>query len=251
MIPLSVDVPMKRIPWANWGLILLTVVVSIAVPAHVGESFPLIQAPSSAKLSPLVLQREHFAVYQLVTALFQHADFFHLAGNMLFLFVFGNAINAKLGHLGFVCSYFGIGVLESVVWLATGSGPAALGASAAIMGLCGMFLVLYPLNSVQLFWDDFGLMLLSRSWSGDLPGWAVIVIFFAFDLWGALFHRDVGVGYVSHLVGGLTGVVLAIVLLKTRWLTPDRGEQTLLQWLAGEGPVERDSSRRSSKRGRE
>src|SRR5262249_9879509 len=127
MLPLTVDVPMKRLPWANWGLILVTVVVSLAVPAVRGEHFIFAAEPARPEFSPLVLQRDRFAAYQLVTSLFQHAGFLHLFGNMVFLFVFGNAINAKLGHVGFLASYFGIGVLEGVVWLAVGHGPAGLG----------------------------------------------------------------------------------------------------------------------------
>src|SRR5437763_9671225 len=111
MIPLTLDVPMKRIPWANWGLILATVAVSLAVPYAPGERFAFLPDETAPpKYSPLVLQRHPFAAYQLVTSLFQHAGLLPLVGNLLFLFVFGNAINAKLGHLGFLAAYLGVGV---------------------------------------------------------------------------------------------------------------------------------------------
>jgi membrane associated rhomboid family serine protease len=249
MIPLTLDVPMKRLPWANWGLILTTVVISLAVPyadsRWVGD---LTTGHLRHKFSPLVLQRDGFAAYQLVTSLFQHADWLHLFGNMLFLFVFGNAINAKLGHLPFLAAYLGIGVVEGLVWLVVGPGTACLGASAAIMGLCGMFLVLYPRNGVRVFWDEWEIAWLTRSWTGELPGWVFVLLFLALDVSGAVFYPHAGVAYLSHVVGGLLGVALAVALLKTGWLAPDRGEQTLLQWLAGEGPVEEDTPRRPSGR---
>jgi membrane associated rhomboid family serine protease len=260
MIPLTVDVPMKRLPWANWGLILATVVVSLAVPASRREVSisprPAHGDQSSSgltvheRLSPLVLQREHFAPYQLITALFQHAGWLHLIGNMVFLFVFGNAINAKLGHLGFLAAYLGIGALEGLIWLAVGSAPACLGASAAIMGLCGMFLVLYPRNTVQVFWDDFLIFWASGRWTWEIPGWAAVLLYLVFDVWGALFDQDAGIGYVSHIIGGLLGVALAMGLLLTGLLTPDEGEQTLLQCVAGEGPVERAEEDRPRERTR-
>jgi membrane associated rhomboid family serine protease len=253
MIPLTLDVPMKRLPWANWGLILATILISVAVPYAPGERFALLpQGDALVTYSPLVLQRGHLAAYQLVTSLFQHAGLVHLLGNMLFLFVFGNAVNAKLGHLGFMAAYLGIGVLEGVAWLAVSREAAGLGASAAIMGLCGMFLVLYPLNGVRVFWgEEWEIALLTRSWTGELPGWAFVLLYLAFDVWGALFDRHAGIGYVSHVVGGMLGVGLAVVLLKAGWLTPDRGEQTLLQWLAGEGPTEESPPRlRRRKKGR-
>ncbi len=245
MIPLTVDVPMKRLPWANWGLILATVVISLAIPYVPGQGLALFPAEhSSSDLSPLVLQPEHFAPYQLVTSLFQHAGLLHLIGNMLFLFVFGNAVNAKLGHLGFLAAYLGIGALESLVWLAVGGGRPCLGASGAIMGMCGMFLVLYPFNTVKVFWDELDLAVFARSWTAELPGCAVVLLYLAFDLWGAIFHRHSGIAYLSHVVGGLAGVGIAVFLLKSGKLAPDVGEQTLLQWLAGEGPVESTRPRR-------
>lgn len=249
MIPLTVDVPMKRLPWANWGLILATVALSIAVPYAPDE--PLALFPSSAPLhnySPLVLQRSLFAPHQLITSLFQHAGLLHLIGNMIFLFVFGNAVNAKLGHAGFLASYLGIGVLEGLVWLALGSGNACLGASAAIMSLCGMFLVLYPFNHVQVLWDEWEIAFILRSWTSEVPGWAVVLLYLAFDVWGAIFNRGANIGYVSHIVGGLLGATLAIVLVRSGWLKPDRGEQTLPMWFAGEGPIERDLPQQSRRR---
>jgi membrane associated rhomboid family serine protease len=249
MLPLTLDVPMKRLPWANWGLITATVLLSLAVPYEAGERFTFLPGdPSHPTYSPLVLQRNGFATYQLVTSLFQHAGLLHLLGNMLFLFVFGNAVNAKLGHVGFLASYFGIGVLEGLVWLAVGRGSVCLGASAAIMGLCGVFLVLYPRNWVKVFWDELGMAWLTRSFTAELPGWVVVLLYLAFDVWGAIFHRDSGVAYLSHGVGALLGMALAVVLLKGGWLVPDLGEQTLLQCLAGEGPIEEEDLPRRPRR---
>src|SRR6266511_996074 len=183
MIPLTVDVPMKRLPWANWALILVTVVISLAVRYATEEvtvrSFEVL---TRYHYSPLVLQRDGFAAYQLVTALFQHADLLHLFGNMLFLFVFGNAVNAKLGHVRFLTAYLGIGVLVNLVWLGMGHGAACLGASGAIMGMCGMFLVLYPRNSVNVLWDEAEIALLIRRWDGEIPGWVVVLLYLAFDV---------------------------------------------------------------------
>jgi membrane associated rhomboid family serine protease len=250
MIPLTLDVPMKRIPWANWALIVVTVVISLAVPYANDSNVGLAEGLTAHHFSPLVLQRDHFAAYQLVTALFQHADWFHLFGNMLFLFVFGNAIDAKLGHARFLAAYLGIGALVNAGWLVLGHGQACLGASAAIMALCGMFLVLYPRNGVRVFWDEFEIAFITRSWTGELPGWAVVLLYLAFDLWGALTDGTSGIGYMSHIAGAVLGAGLAVVLLKAGWLAPDRGEQTLLQWLAGEGPTDHEPSAARARTGR-
>jgi hypothetical protein len=105
-----------------------------------------------------------------------------------------------------------------------------------------MFLVLYPRNGVKVFWDDWEMAARTDSWTGEPPGWAVVLLYFAFDVWGTVFQRDAGVAYVSHVVGALAGAGLAVGLLQAGWLKPDVGEQTLLQWLAGEGPVGRIGS---------
>jgi len=251
MIPLSADVPMQRIPWANWVLIAATVIVSLSVPykretieyrnliPELGDEYR-VRVITHTEYSPLVLQPDNFEVYQLVTALFQHAGLLHLFGNMLFLFVFGNPINAKLGHLPFVLAYLGIGAIESAIWLAVGTREPCLGASAAIMGVCGMFLVLYPRNEVTV-WDEL-LLWAPRDWPG-LSGWAVVLIYVVFDVWGALFHRDDGIGYVAHIIGFVVGVSLAIGLLKAGFLKTAVGEQTLLDWWAGRGPREKKRRR--------
>jgi membrane associated rhomboid family serine protease len=115
------------------------------------------------------------------------------------------------------------------------------------MGLCGMFLVLYPRNTVQVFWDEGALMLSNQGWINDVPGWGVVVAFVAFDLYGMIIDRGSNIGYAAHLIGCLLGAGLAVGLLKAGRLKPDVGEQNLLQWWAGEGPVERKPRRRGRK----
>src|SRR5206468_2256585 len=100
MIPFYVDVPMRRFPFAAVGLICATVVTTaLVIHAH-------------AEHPPLALWKgAGFKPYQLVTHAFLHADWWHLSGNLLFLWVFGSAIDAKLGHLRFLGLYLLFAVL--------------------------------------------------------------------------------------------------------------------------------------------
>jgi membrane associated rhomboid family serine protease len=220
-VPYNVDVPMDRWPIANWALIALTCVVSVYVWTG---------AETEWVLSYMVLQRdEDFSAWQLVGSLFTHGGILHLAGNMFFLFVFGNALNARLGHLFYIAAYLLVGVLGGLAWLALGDGPAVIGASGAIMGMIGAFLVYYPRNEVSIFywWG------LAYTGTFDLSAYWVVAGYFAFDLWGLARSGDAsGVAYLCHVAGAVLGFGIASTLVLTGLVKPGEGEQTLFQAVA-------------------
>src|SRR5688572_10695484 len=104
IFPYSVDVPMTRWPIANW----------VIMAGCCLATFVLLTDESGDMLGTFVLFRgEEFSAVQLVGGLFGHGDPMHLIGNMLFMFVFGNAVNAKVGNLVYPALFLLIGVLES------------------------------------------------------------------------------------------------------------------------------------------
>ncbi len=228
MIPYQVDVPMQRWPYGNWALILLMVIVWRAVPTGF-ESLTLSDVLSGdVDVSPAMLSAEHFKLYQPFTSAFLHADFWHIFWNMLFLFVFGNAVNAKIGHAAFLGCFALFAYVSGLAWyLLPGGGLWALGASGAIMGVAGMFLMFYPLNAVSVFtWIVVPIVFhLSSVW--------LMLFFFASDLFGFLSPGG-GIAYVSHLAGFLAGAGLATLLLHRGIVKPGRGEKCLLEVLGVE-----------------
>lgn len=216
IIAYSVDVPMQRWPLTNWLVIAVTVALSVRAWMMPGEYAQWM----------LIGPGEHFSAAGLLGSLVTHADVVHLAGNMLFLFVFGNAVNAKIGHLPFLLCYAGIGVVEGLAWAALADGP-ALGASGAIMGVVGMFVVFYPRNDVSLFywfwghWDSF-----------ELPGLLVVGAYFAFDLWGMLSGAP-GVGYLAHVAGFVTGFGVASAFVLAGLFPSEAYEENLYEALRG------------------
>src|SRR5580765_2298877 len=134
----SVDVPMQRWPIANWLLIAFIIVVSIfawsmtepqdtrrleQLFAELTQPGPIegkdkvervhelqreIERLSVKNSVPGTLHPHHFHFYQLVTSILVHANASHLIGNMFFLFIFGNAINARFGHGWYLLCFFGI-----------------------------------------------------------------------------------------------------------------------------------------------
>jgi membrane associated rhomboid family serine protease len=216
LIPYNVDVPMQRWPIANWVLIGVTVVVSF-----------MLWGSEEMLISAAVWPGDDFSITQLSTYLFAHADIFHLAGNMLFLFVFGNAVNAKLGHVLYLLLYTVAGVLAAVAWLATDEGV-LIGASGAIMGVVGAFLVYYPRNDISVaYW--FGCI---AAGTFSLSSYWMILMYIAFDLWGVMRQGD-GVAYISHLIGAGAGFGAAALLVATRLVPPSETEETVFQAVSG------------------
>lgn len=216
LIPYNVDVPMERVPIANWIVIGLTTLVSMIV---------LVGEPEAA-IRLLVLQRvEGFAVVQLAGYVLVHGGLIHLVGNMVFLFCFGNAINAKFGHVVFVGFYVATGMIAGLAWLLLGSGEAVVGASGAIMGVVGAFLILYPRNDVSVFYVFYGVG------TFEVPSAVVILCYIAFDVLGLVFASAGGVAYMCHVIGMLVGVFVAVVLLLTGYIESTRYEENLLQIL--------------------
>ena len=242
MIPYKADVPMQRWPLANWVIIGLTVVVSLVayygVPGETAMQFAVWRPDLAAHIDSLnaqagrtVIDAEEiegygFHSYQLVTGSLLHDGLLHLFGNMVFLFVFGNAVNAKIGHPAYVGLYVAFAIITSAAWcILPGDGMLELGASGAVMGIAGMFMVLYPLNEISVF-TMFVYRPIVFHWSAV---W-VLLIYFAGDVLGFLSGGD-GVARISHLAGTVSGAGLTGALVFLGQIRPGPGEKTLLEVL--------------------
>lgn len=253
--PYSVDVPMVRYPFANWALMAVIVVASIgdwvvqnrssnqgrvqelnrqldvAIAKKDAQKVQQVLAELAALEDdvnlPLALKPHAFKIWQLVTHIFAHGDIFHLAGNLLFLFVFGNAVDAKLGHLLFVPAFLIAGIIGGIAWLIFGKGMPMVGASGAIMGVMGVFLVHYPRNDITVFYW------VSWFWHGDfrLSSWILIIVYLLLDLLFTFIDPNGGVAYVAHLGGAVFGIALAVGLLMLGWAESEHYEENLLQMM--------------------
>lgn len=208
-IPYRVDVPMRRWPIANFVIIGLTIV-----------AFFWQQTLSDDQLQGLVLNG--WNLKGLFGHMWLHGDVIHLLGNMLFLWVFGNAVCAKVGNIVYPLLYLAGDLAATFLHLVFDGGP-AIGASGAINGIVGAYLVLYPLNNVScLLWLGV------RPWLFTLSGYWIILLFLGFDIWGA--YRGVGnIGHYAHLGGFAGGFGLMVLALLIRALRMDDTEKSLLQ----------------------
>lgn len=166
----------------------------------------------------------------LLGNVFLHGGIGHLVGNMVFLWVFGNAVCAKLGNGRYLAVYFGFEFISSLVHLLFDGRP-AIGASGAINGIIGMFLIFYPLNSVTML-----LIFIIRYFTFTISSIYLICFWFVFDVWGALSGGGF-IAYFSHLGGFAGGVALACWLLKKEIIQPAETELTLLQFIDNGGQI--------------
>ena len=158
------------------------------------------------------IQLEHtpFSVYiTLLTSMFMHGGWAHLLGNMLFLWIFGDNVEDYLGHFRYVLFYLTCGVLASLAHVATtyalgqDSRIPSLGASGAISGVLGAYVLLYPHRKVTAILFRFLTV---------IPAWMAIGIWFVFQIinsMGALGDpTGGGVAYGAHIGGFIFGLML-------------------------------------------
>lgn len=223
IFPYNVDVGMQRLPWANWALIAATVIVGL--PSWTNFESYYVDADAGF----LYLGRDdEFAWYQLIGNLFGHASPGHLLGNMWMLFLYGNAVNAKIGHLLYIPLYLAIGVGESLIWLWFGDGQLTIGASGAVMGIVGAFVVWYPRNNVSIFYWLFFIKV--GTWS--ISAYVVIAFYVVLDLVGMLGGGGV-VNHLAHFAGAALGFGAMMIAAATGLIETEMGEQSLLDMMRG------------------
>jgi membrane associated rhomboid family serine protease len=152
----------------------------------------------------------------LITSMFLHGGWAHLIGNMAFLWVFGNNIEDALGHVGYLIFYLLTGLAASAVhiWLSAGTANASIpsvGASGAISGVLGAYIVLFGTNRIRVLIGYFVTM---------LPAWMMIGLWAGQQIlatYATIANTDQttmggGVAYGAHAGGFLAGVVAAFAL---------------------------------------
>ena len=235
VFPISDDNSDRRLtPWVNWAIIVLNVLVFVGlqdlgqndkftyryatVPEEiatghdiVGRGPPVHDPISGRQFQAPELERTPISVYiTLLTSMFMHASIAHIAGNLWFLYIFGDNVEDDFGHARYLIFYLVCGVLASLSHVAmNSSGPQAmipsLGASGAISGVMGAYLVLHPLRRVTVLLFRFVTV---------VPAWVCVGIWFAFQVisgMGLLGNesQEGGVAYAAHVGGLIAGVLLA------------------------------------------
>lgn len=142
----------------------------------------------------------------LLTTMFLHADLMHLIGNMWFLWLFGDNLEYSLGRLRFLIFYLLAGLLASLVHIFTTSDIflPVIGASGAISGILGGYVVLFPKNKIRAF-----IVLLFRPVFFSIPAWFYTFVWFAGQM--AYAGASTSIAYMAHIGGFMAGMALVSI----------------------------------------
>ncbi|MFZ9033333.1 MAG: rhomboid family intramembrane serine protease [Anaerohalosphaeraceae bacterium] len=178
-----------------------------------------------AALNELSPEERCFGEYrltQLITHAFLHGGIMHLAGNMLFLIVLGSRVNSGAGNILMLILYPILAVVAALIHLASlSAGPPVpmLGASGAVMGMAGAYLLLYPANRVYMvIWMRWGLLTgfhLSYKCFA-LRGFLVVLFYIMFDIVAVSLTLKSNTAHWAHIGGFVAGFIAAFVLLAGR-----------------------------------
>jgi membrane associated rhomboid family serine protease len=152
-------------------------------------------------------------LFTLLTSMFMHGGWAHIIGNMLFLWVFGDNIEDVFGHLGYLVFYLGTGLVASAahIMLEPNSTIPSIGASGAISGVLGAYLVFFGGNAVHVL---IGFFIVT------VPAWLMIGLWAIeqfINTYGSfvMTEQTTGVAYAAHAGGFLAGLVLAVLVRLT------------------------------------
>ncbi|MGQ0811006.1 MAG: rhomboid family intramembrane serine protease [Nitrospiraceae bacterium] len=215
MIPLHDDNPTETVPFFTVAFIATCVLVffyQVSLPAEPGEAFVFQYGaiPAAvfghAALPPEFANIPPFAT--LFTSMFLHGGWMHLIGNMLYLWIFGNNIEDVMGHVKFVIFYALCGIIAALSHAVTD--PAStipmVGASGAISGVLGAYLLLFPRAHVLVF---IPLGLASRTMY--VPAGLVLGLWFVMQVLSGgmnLGNQGAGVAFFAHIGGFVAGIAL-------------------------------------------
>jgi len=151
----------------------------------------------------------------ILSSMFMHGGWLHLGGNMLYLWIFGDNVEDRFGHLRFLAFYLACGAAATFAQLAftMGSSLPNLGASGAIAGVLGAYLLFFPQRRVTVLVGYWGIM--------EMPAIIVIGLWFVLQLFlgigsiGAAADTG-GVAFMAHVGGFIAGYVLAFFLRGNR-----------------------------------
>jgi len=211
MIPLRALLRRQSVPTMTVLIIIINTVCFLFEEVQPGYM-------QNAFIAHYALVPDHLRPFSLITSMFLHGGWLHLIGNMWFLWVFGSHVEDALGSAKFTIFYLVSGIVSGIVQLMLNLGSAVptIGASGAIAGVMGAFLILYPRARVVTL-----IFIIVFITTVELPAAFMLIYWFLIQLVSGLtsfssFTDQGGVAWFAHVGGFLAGLLLVRVFLGNR-----------------------------------
>ena len=218
MIPLRDVIPSRTTPGVTITVIVLNVLVYLL-------GLMMSDQGRDGFIYAFGLVPAYFSLLNVFTSMFVHGGIVHLAGNMLFLWIFGDNVEDRLGHGRFIAFYLMCGFAAAIAqtMLSPNSLVPMVGASGAIAGVMGAYLVLYPHSRILMLFPFPPIVF-------ELPAVFFLVMWFLVQFLNGInqlpvFERNAisgGVAFWAHVVGFVMGLILVLLLR--------RPERTRVEW---------------------
>ncbi|MEO0101961.1 MAG: rhomboid family intramembrane serine protease, partial [candidate division WOR-3 bacterium] len=211
MIPLKDDVPKMRVRFPIFMVLLLVSNILVFIYEISLSQFALRRLINNYGAIPLLISQGE-NLHTLFSAMFLHGGFDHILGNMLYLFIFGDNVEDVLGHFWFLVMYFLAGFAGSFlhILIARNSSVPMIGASGAISGVLGSYLVLFP-NARILALVPFGFFLRIVYLPAFLFLGFWILIQFIYGFASLPGVEGGGIAFFAHIGGFLVGLLWGII----------------------------------------
>ena len=208
MFPFRDHNPSGRTPYVTYALIAANIAVFLSYWHLFADPRALSEFYTDYALIPAAITAGQ-GYEGLVSSMFLHGGVMHLGGNMLFLWIFGDNMEDEMGHLGFFGFYIMAGLLAGFVHVlfAPGSAVPTVGASGAIAGVMGGYLLLFPRAKVDIL-----LIIIIFFRVVTLPAYVMLAVWFGLQFFGGLGADpdSGGVAYWAHSGGFIAGLVLTL-----------------------------------------
>jgi len=210
MIPLSDENPRSILPIVTWSLVGANILVFIWEAI---TPTPLDRIVYRYGFIP-TLGLQNLIGLRVFTSMFLHADITHIAGNMLYLWVFGDNVEDSCGHISFLVFYLLSGIAGSMTMylLESTSSIPAIGASGAISGVLGGYILLFPRARIRTVVFAFYFANFIR-----VPAFALIGFWFILQLLYSIAGVATGVAYWAHIGGFIAGLLLIAIFARRRY----------------------------------
>ena len=203
-LPIRDHNPSGGTPWVTYLLLAANLGIFLLTVPYLGD-----ERLATAFFLTWGLVPGDLAAADVLTSMFLHGGLLHLGGNMLFLWLYGDNMEDVFGHLGFLAFYLACGIAAALLHVATvpGSPVPLVGASGAIAGVMGGYLLLFPRARIDIL-----MVILIIVRIVPVPAWAVLALWFGTQVFSgaSMPSGGGGVAYWAHVGGFLAGLVLTL-----------------------------------------